>query len=290
MTNRDVAAARFRAMRARAARARALVGRASCRVGTPIGVLVLAIAGVVAPANAQVTLTTATDVVTPGDAVTVTIAGPAGQHYALLGSSVGAGLVHAGVSLAVGTEFAIIASGVIGATGQVTVSGTPPFLFTTLDRYYLQAVASPSPAFATIQASAGLVLRNAHLVGNLFGPPGPLGSAGATRPRGTSRTARPAGAARHPGPVRNEHGHRTGGQRPHLLPRRDHPHRGQGRPGPSRQRPAAVHQPNTALFSLLEFRFGGDGQTTFGLPDLRAAAPNGLTYTIRDQGVFPSTP
>jgi microcystin-dependent protein len=45
---------------------------------------------------------------------------------------------------------------------------------------------------------------------------------------------------------------------------------------------------NNALFSLLGIQFGGDGQTTFALPDLRAVAPNGLTYMICDQGIFPS--
>jgi hypothetical protein len=45
---------------------------------------------------------------------------------------------------------------------------------------------------------------------------------------------------------------------------------------------------STALFSLLGTLYGGNGTTTFALPDLRAAAPNGLTYSICDQGVFPS--
>jgi Phage Tail Collar Domain len=45
---------------------------------------------------------------------------------------------------------------------------------------------------------------------------------------------------------------------------------------------------NTALFSLLGTRFGGDGETNFGLPDLRAAAPNGLQYSICVQGIYPS--
>jgi len=45
---------------------------------------------------------------------------------------------------------------------------------------------------------------------------------------------------------------------------------------------------NTALFSLLGTIYGGDGVTTFALPDLRSVAPNGLTYAICDQGVFPS--
>ena len=43
-----------------------------------------------------------------------------------------------------------------------------------------------------------------------------------------------------------------------------------------------------ALFSLMGTRFGGDGRNTFGLPDLRDAAPNGLTYTICHEGLFPS--
>ena len=42
-----------------------------------------------------------------------------------------------------------------------------------------------------------------------------------------------------------------------------------------------------ALFSLLGTNFGGNGVTTFALPDLRAAAPNGLTYSICDEGIYP---
>lgn len=45
---------------------------------------------------------------------------------------------------------------------------------------------------------------------------------------------------------------------------------------------------NRALFSLLGNRYGGDGVTTFALPDLREAAPNGLTYYIITEGVYPS--
>lgn len=47
---------------------------------------------------------------------------------------------------------------------------------------------------------------------------------------------------------------------------------------------------NAALFSLLGTTYGGNGTTTFTLPDLRAAAPNGLTYTICASGIYPSTP
>jgi microcystin-dependent protein len=45
-----------------------------------------------------------------------------------------------------------------------------------------------------------------------------------------------------------------------------------------------------ALATLLGTTYGGDGITTFGVPDLRAVAPNGLSYTILAVGIFPSTP
>ena len=45
---------------------------------------------------------------------------------------------------------------------------------------------------------------------------------------------------------------------------------------------------NTALFSVLGTTYGGDGKTTFALPDLRGLAPVNMTYMICTQGVFPS--
>jgi hypothetical protein len=44
---------------------------------------------------------------------------------------------------------------------------------------------------------------------------------------------------------------------------------------------------NTPLFSILGTRFGGDGQSTFALPDLRPFAPQELQYSICTQGIFP---
>ena len=48
---------------------------------------------------------------------------------------------------------------------------------------------------------------------------------------------------------------------------------------------------NTALFSLLGTTYGGDGRTTFGLPDLRGRLPmhlgSGPGLTSRSQGSFP---
>ena len=45
---------------------------------------------------------------------------------------------------------------------------------------------------------------------------------------------------------------------------------------------------NVALFSLLSTRYGGNGKTTFALPNLKKAAPNGLTYSICEyNSVYP---
>ena len=45
---------------------------------------------------------------------------------------------------------------------------------------------------------------------------------------------------------------------------------------------------NTALFSLVGTNFGGDGQTTFGLPDLRGKVPGSdLRYCIAIVGIYP---
>lgn len=44
---------------------------------------------------------------------------------------------------------------------------------------------------------------------------------------------------------------------------------------------------NTALFSLLGTQFGGDGKTTFALPDYRRLAPPDSTYFVSVEGEFP---
>jgi hypothetical protein len=44
---------------------------------------------------------------------------------------------------------------------------------------------------------------------------------------------------------------------------------------------------NVTLFSLFGTTFGGDGVTTFGLPNLTAVAPNDTRYFVCASGVFP---
>lgn len=46
---------------------------------------------------------------------------------------------------------------------------------------------------------------------------------------------------------------------------------------------------NQALFALLGTKFGGDGISTFCLPDLRNAAPiQGTAYYISLSGIYPT--
>ena len=44
---------------------------------------------------------------------------------------------------------------------------------------------------------------------------------------------------------------------------------------------------NTALFSLLGTTYGGDGRTTFGLPNMKPPA-KGLRYCVIVNGIYPS--
>jgi Phage Tail Collar Domain/Collagen triple helix repeat (20 copies)/IPT/TIG domain len=46
---------------------------------------------------------------------------------------------------------------------------------------------------------------------------------------------------------------------------------------------------NSVLFAVLGNTFGGDGTTTFALPNLQAYAPTGLYYSVCVSGIFPGT-
>lgn len=47
---------------------------------------------------------------------------------------------------------------------------------------------------------------------------------------------------------------------------------------------------HNALFSLLGTRFGGNGTSTFNLPDLRSITPPGMMYAIVNEGIYPTRP
>ena len=167
-------------------------------------VIVLAVAQAAA---GQTGFTVTPDVVAPGGSVTATVTGPPGQFWGIVGSSVNAGLSYGGFALAVGLDFRILAQGVLDGSGQATVSLTPPFRGTVLDRYYFQAGTSPSPSFLPLSLSPGRVVRNADLLSGLVGPAGPAGPAGPGGPAGPpggpvgpAGPPGPAGAAGPPGP------------------------------------------------------------------------------------------
>jgi hypothetical protein len=126
----------------------------------------------------------------------------------------------------------------------------------------------------------------------LTGPLGPTGPAGPTGPTGAQGPVGPVGPAGPPGPADTQFGSNT--------------QKGASAFGTTctvgqiilSAGPNAVGIPangqllsiaqNPLLFRYLQTTFGGDGVTTFGLPNLSTAAPNGLTYSICDQGTFPS--
>jgi hypothetical protein len=114
-------------------------------------------------AAAQTSLTVTPTVVAPGSNVNARVTGPAGQHFAIIGSAVNAGFSYGGVALAVGSDVVILAQGVLDGTGQASLGLVPPFNGTTLDRYYLQAVTSPSSSFVPLSASPGVVVRNSDV-------------------------------------------------------------------------------------------------------------------------------
>jgi microcystin-dependent protein len=48
---------------------------------------------------------------------------------------------------------------------------------------------------------------------------------------------------------------------------------------------------NQALFSLIGATYGGDGKTTFALPNLKGAEPlPNMKYYIATQGIYPTRP
>jgi hypothetical protein len=121
-------------------------------------------------AAAQPTLMVSTNssanIVIPGKPVTLTLSEPgaAGKQYAFIASAYGAGFSHAGTPLAVGPDVVVLAIGTLPGAATATLEYTPPFLGSTLDRYYVQAVTSFTSAFSPLLASNGVVLRNGDLV------------------------------------------------------------------------------------------------------------------------------
>jgi hypothetical protein len=170
-----------------------------------------------ATATAQPQISLSTTVANPAQSVAVTITGQPGDHFALLGSTVNSGADYAGVRLRVGRDVAILSTGTLNGSGQAIVSFIPPFVGSVIDRYYVQAVTSPSPQFDPLEGSAAAVIRNGDLVTGLEGPmgpegpPGPQGPVGPVGPIGPEGPIGPRGLQGFTGPRGPSDGWRTGG-------------------------------------------------------------------------------
>ena len=130
----------------------------------------------------------------------------------------------------------------------------------------------------------------------LTGPAGPTGATGPVGPRGETGPMGPQGPEGPQGPPGTPGG----------------PPGPQGPPGPPGEKylgevwlfagnfaplgTAFCHgqllliAAHTALFSLLGTTYGGDGSTTFALPDMRGLEPAGINYVIQLVGIYPSRP
>jgi hypothetical protein len=203
-----------------------------------------------------------------GPAGPVGPAGAAGQS--VVGQSVGVGdpsCPYGGAKFSIGSASTYVCNGAPGATGAMGPMGAPG------------AQGAPGPVGPQgIQGPSGAPgPTGASGAQGIPGPTGPQGPAGPTGPTGPDPRF---GTNLYPffgGPTTNGcilgqiwlFAGEVGGGTPaegQILP---------------------INQ-NTALFSLLGTMYGGDGVTTFALPDLRTAAPNGLRYAICTLGIFPS--
>lgn len=175
-----------------------------------------------------------------------------------------------------GQAGAIGATGITGAIGPVGQPG---------------AAGAAGPAGPMGPAGA----TGASGPAGLPGPVGPIGATGSTGPAGPQGPWGPPGPQGMPGnsALSQHYGYNTGNAGEArgyectigaiLLTAASYA--GEGVPARGQLLPI---QQYSALFALLGTAYGGDGQTTFALPDLRPVTPNNMTYSICTEGVFPS--
>jgi len=128
--------------------------------------LLVSLVSVTASAQTPV-LTPAVLTVAPNTSVQSGLTGAPGQFYAVLGSRSGSGVSYGGVDLAVGPDVILLAQGVLDASGHASVHITPPFQGASPERYFVQAVTSPSATFVPLSAGASVVFYNATVAGAL---------------------------------------------------------------------------------------------------------------------------
>jgi hypothetical protein len=98
--------------------------------------------------------------VSPGQAVRVTVTTAPNARFAIVASSSGTGGAVAGMTLEVGADYVLIASGVADATGRSTISYTPTFSEAGPERIYLQAGSQGDAPGTVVSLSNSVVLTN----------------------------------------------------------------------------------------------------------------------------------
>jgi hypothetical protein len=155
-----------------------------------------------------VRLDVSSDVVEPGQPARVAISGTPGRAFLLLRSLNGSGFVVGPLSLDLGPDAVIVASGVIPPSGIVMGDLPLPFSAGGPARIYLQAATAPTSNFGAnlslVTLSPGKIVTNAAFEAQgPQGPPGPAGppgAPGAVGPQGVPGAAGPPGPQGLPGP------------------------------------------------------------------------------------------
>jgi hypothetical protein len=130
-------------------------------------------------ASAQPVISAPSTTVVPGGQVLVSVKGSPGHNFAVIGSATNQGFAFGGVSLGVGNDVALLGLGVLDAAGDGAVPVTPPL--STRDRYFVQAVTSPSPGFVPLQASNTLVLVSSDVARSTVAIGGIVNANGSTQ-------------------------------------------------------------------------------------------------------------
>jgi len=202
----------------------------------------------------------------------------------------------AGAAGATGSIGPIGPAGAVGAPGPQGVPGTPG----TMGPPGMPGAIGPQGA---VGATGAIGPQGAQGVPGAVGPIGPLGpqgpqgltgATGAIGPIGPAGPQGPQGIQGPAGPITPDARFGTGTQWAASGHGREctlgeiilqAASVSNGLPANGQILPINQYQ---AVFALMGTTYGGDGVTTFRLPDLRNVAPNGLTYSICMEGIFPS--
>jgi hypothetical protein len=193
--------------------------------------------------------------------------------------------------IAVGLAACVMTAVLVGGANYALAAGTAaPVTFRACHRYTYIA-GNTIRANATPTCPSGWRVVSWNQAG-APGPAGATGESGSQGPAGETGSQGPTGATGPAGVGANEFGTRTGnayagyGTECTLGEMMLNPGY-VGRGMPARGQLLQISQ-WVALFNLIGTRYGGDGQNTFALPDLRSITPNEMTYSICAEGVYPS--